>query len=465
MGCRSCAAGALLSLFLCAGQFSHGETPLTTVRVATGLTRPVFVTAPPGDNKRLFIVEQRSGSVGTIRILDLTTGTLLPSAFFTISPVTTGSEQGLLGLAFHPDYASNRQFYVNFTESGGGSAGRTVVARYLADPVNPNTFVPGSRQDVIRIDQPFSNHNGGWIGFGPDGYLYVSMGDGGSGGDPQANAQNLNVLLGKLLRLDVDGDDFPSDVNANYRIPSDNPFVGIGRGEIWAYGMRNAWRCSFDRETHDLWIADVGQGTWEEIDFQPAGSPGGENYGWRCYEGNASYNSTNCAAPNTMVFPIYAYSHSSGCSISGGYVYRGGICDLRGTYFFSDYCSNQIWTFRYDGANVLDFRNRTTELQPNVGSFSSIVSFGEDNRGELYICSLSNGSIFKIVVDGPGKGDANADGAITFKDVNPFVLALSNPASYELTYGVPATQTCDFNCDGAVTFKDIDPFVAKLGGN
>jgi glucose/arabinose dehydrogenase len=344
-------------------------------------------------------VEQRDPSRnGHVRVFDLNTNTLLPKPFLTIPSVAGGSEQGLLGLAFHPDYASNGFFYVHYNRSSGA----TIVDRFQVSG-DPNVADPASRHPVFTTGQPFSNHNGGWLAYGPDGYLYLALGDGGSGGDPGNRGQNTGVFLGKMLRIDPDGDDFPADPNRNYAIPPTNPFAGGGGlGEIWAYGLRNPWRDSFDRATGDLWIADVGQGAWEEIDFQPGTSTGGENYGWRCYEGDHAFNLGGCAPANTMVFPIHEYSHALGCSVTGGYVYRGcAVPDLDGTYFFADFCSARIWSFRYDGVMVSEFTDRTAELAPGGGlSIRGISSFGEDAAGEIYICDLSGGEVFKIVPDG-----------------------------------------------------------------
>ncbi len=437
------------------------DTTLTTVRVASGLTRPLFVTAPPGDTDRLFIVEQGSAGSAAIKILDLATGDVLATPFFSISGITTGGERGLLGLAFHPNYADNGLLFINYTDGSGD----TQVER-LSVSEDPNVADPGSAVTVFAVDQPYSNHNGGWMAFGPDGYLYISLGDGGSGGDPGNRAQDItDQLLGKMLRIDVDADDWPGDPNRNYGIPADNPFVGItGDDEIWAYGLRNAWRCAFDRETGDLYIADVGQSAWEEINFQPAGSPGGDNYGWRCYEGNSEYNTTGCDSPDTMVFPIYEYSHDIGCSITGGMVYRGGeICDVQGTYFFADYCSDQIWSFRYDGNEITEFQERTAELTPDVGSIGSIVSFGEDAAGELYICDLFGGEVFKIVPDGPKNGDMNNDGDVDFDDISAFVLGLSNRMAFITQFGYEPEGPGDLDCNGAVDFDDIVLFVALIG--
>lgn len=440
-------------------------TPLTTERVASGLTRPCFVTSAPQDFDRVFILEQRSGSTGRIRILNLDTGVLNPIPFLSVPGVSTGSEQGLLGLAFHPDYETNGLFYINYTASNG----TTFVRQYQVSS-NPDIADPGSGVTIITISQPYSNHNGGWIEFGPDGYLYVSMGDGGSANDPGNRAQDItNQLLGKMLRIDVDGDDFPGDPNRNYAIPADNPFVGVtGDDEIWAYGLRNAWRCSFDRGTNDLYIADVGQGAREEVNFQPASSTGGENYGWRCMEGFLCTGLTGCTCNSpALTMPVHDYSHGGGrCSITGGYVYRGErIWDLRGTYFFADYCSAQIWSFRYDQLNgVTDFRQRTTELDP-PGSLgiSGIASFGEDAAGELYICDLFGGEVFRVIPDGPVVGDMNGDGVINNFDIDAFVLALTDPDAYALQYpSIDPNVIGDTNLDGELNNFDIDSFVDLL---
>jgi hypothetical protein len=392
-----------------------GTTQLTTVRVASGLSLPLYVTAPPGDTSRAFIVEQRSGTTGRIRVLQLPSNTLLTTPFLSVSPVSTGDEQGLLGLAFHPNYNDNGYFWINYTDSGG----TTRVVRYQASPPSSNTANAASATTVLSISQPFSNHNGGWLGFGPDGYLYISTGDGGSANDPGNRAQNLTLHLGKMLRIDVDGaDDIPGNDDddgvigstlAPYTNPPDNPFYGATTGldEIWAYGLRNPWRCSFDRLTGDLWIGDVGQGSWEEIDFQPAGSSGGENYGWRCMEGNHCTGLTGCTCDincggGLLVCPIHEYSHSTdgfSCSITGGYVYRGcAMPDMNGIYFFADYCSDHIKSFRYSpGSGITEFTDRTTELDPaGATAITDITSFGEDAYGELYITDR-NGEVFKII--------------------------------------------------------------------
>ncbi|HMI31945.1 MAG TPA: PQQ-dependent sugar dehydrogenase, partial [Candidatus Limnocylindrales bacterium] len=320
-----CARALAILVALTAGaRHACSETPLGTVRVAQGLSRPLFVASPPGDTARVFIVEQR-GADNKGRIKILKGGVVLATPFLTTGTLATDSEQGLLGLTFAPDYATSGRFYVNYTDS----TGMTRIVRHTVSG-NPDIANPVGTV-ILSVFQPFTNHNGGWLGFGPDGYLYATLGDGGSGGDPGDRAQNVDSLLGKILRLNVSG--------AGYTIPPGNPFAGAtpGRDEIWAFGVRNPWRPSFDRETGDFVIADVGQSLREEIDFAAAGTGAGANYGWRCFEGSLSYASSNttpctsCAAPSCTVFPVYEYDHSLGrCSVTGGYVYRGcAIPDLR----------------------------------------------------------------------------------------------------------------------------------------
>jgi glucose/arabinose dehydrogenase len=405
----------LIALVLAAGASAQG---FSTIRIASGLSRPVFVTQPPGEFDRLFIVEQHTGQ---IRILRLSTGEVNATPFLTVPGVSQGNEQGLLGLAFHPDYANNGFFYVNYTSPD------THVVRYEVSS-DPDVADPSSATPVLSIVQPQSNHNGGWTAFGPDGFLYISTGDGGGDDDNDTghtagtgNAQDTtDNLLGKILRIDVDGDDFPTDAARNYAIPPDNPFVGqTGDDEIWVYGLRNPWRDSFDRATGDLYIGDVGQMNCEELDVQPASSAGGENYGWRLREGVIATptGGSGGAKPPGAIDPIFDYSHTNtqlcsnpgagfrGIAITGGYVYRGPVAALQGTYFFADYGTARLWSLRYDGSapatfdghNYSELTDHTGEpaFTPDQGTIDSVPSFGEDNAGNLYVVDL-DGDVFFV---------------------------------------------------------------------
>ena len=347
---------------------------------ASGFNDPVDITNA-GDG-RLFIVEQD----GVIRIVD-EDGSVLPTPFLNIDPRvrSTGNEQGLLGLAFHPDYQNNGYFYVNYSINPSGDS-RISRFKVTADP---NIADPNSELIIYEFTQDFSNHNGGDLNFGPtDGYLYIGTGDGGSAGDPFNRAQNGLSPLGKMLRIDVDN---PSNGN-NYGIPASNPFVGNPAvlDEIWALGLRNPWRFSFDRQTHDMWIGDVGQNAWEEIDFQPASSAGGENYGWRCYEGNNSFNTGGCGPIGNYVFPVIAVNHSGNCSITGGYVYRGQkYPNLIGKYLYTDYCSGRFWTLEPDGQG-----GWTNALLADLAF--GFTTFGEDQNGELYVANIGNGLVYRV---------------------------------------------------------------------
>ena len=346
--------------------------------MAEGLQSPVHLTAPPNDPGRIFVVEQP----GRIRVVR--DGALLPAPFLDIVSLTgSGGERGLLSLAFHPNYDSNGFFYINHTDVGGD----TRVVRYSVS-ADPDVADPTSALTILSVAQPFENHNGGQIAFGPDGMLYVGMGDGGSGGDPFGHGQDPATLLGSILRLDVDG-------GAPYAIPSDNPFVGdpAAAPETWAYGVRNPWRFSFDRQTGDLYIADVGQSDTEEVSFQPAVSGGGENYGWDTMEGSECFSPSSGCATAGLVLPVFEYSHAEGCSITGGHVYRGlAQPTLAGRYFFADFCSTWVRSFRMSGGEALDLVDHTEDFGP----VSQISSFGEDALGELYIVSL-RGTLYRIM--------------------------------------------------------------------
>lgn len=366
---------------------------IDAVQVGSGFSNPIFVTAPAGDASRLFVVQQG----GAIRILNLASGTVNATPFLTVTGISTGGERGLLGMAFHPDYATNGKFYVNVTNSSGN----TEIREYTVS-ANPN--VANSAGNVIlTFTQPFSNHNGGWLGFGPnDGFLYIASGDGGDGNDPFNNAQNLNSLLGKMLRIDVNSDAFPTNSNKDYAIPPGNPFIlGGGAPEVWSYGLRNPYRASFDRLTGDLYIGDVGQSSREEIDFQSAGSDGGENYGWRAREGTIDNPGVGDPAPPGAIDPIYDYSRGSGIfqgeTVIGGYVYRGELMpEFQGTYFFGDYFDGKVWSFNYDGTSRTNLTSWTADLGSPFGSFAAVTSFGEGGTGELYVTGF-NGNIYQII--------------------------------------------------------------------
>ena len=338
--------------------------------VATGLASPVLLTSPPGD-PRLFVVEQP----GRIRIIE--DGALRAQPFLDISGrVGSGGERGLLGLAFRPDYATTGEFIVNYTDTSGD----TRVERYRVT-ADPDVADPGSGELVLAVDQPFSNHNGGLVLFGPDGMLYIGLGDGGSGGDPQGNGQNHGTLLGSILRIDVAGEP--------YAVPPDNPLVGVAgaRPEIWATGLRNPWRFSFDRTGGHLYIADVGQNQHEEVNVADAAT-GGLNYGWNIMEATHCFSSSACDRDG-LTLPVLEYGHGEGCSITGGHVYRGNaVRGIAGHYFYSDYCSGWIRSFRYANGVAAD----RTDWGLDAGQ---VLSFGEDAAGEVYVLNAA-GIVYRL---------------------------------------------------------------------
>lgn len=409
---------ATLSLFLVAiastSTLQAQRLPnLDAVLVAGGFNLPLFITAPPGDTARLFVVQQS----GEIRIIDLATKTIKPVPFLDLSGVVSLSgEEGLLGLAFDRNYATNGRFYVDYVGPGGAfHQGLTHIAQFLVS-ADPDIADATSERTLLTFDQPQNNHNGGWIGFSPrvgdEDNLYIATGDGGAGNDagpghiePGGNAQNLTTLLGKMLRIHI------SSRPGRYTIPADNPFVGMAniRQEIWAYGLRNPFRNSFDRSLGTFFIGDVGQSTREEIDAEAATQAGGQNYGWRVREGsvqNPAY--PNDPVPPNAVDPAYDYSHAVGQVMIGGYVYRGTrIRKLQGTYVFADYLgpepgnfTGRIFTLNFDGTTASNFQDITADLFPTrVGNFPLLnpTSLGEDANGELYIADISSGNIFQIV--------------------------------------------------------------------
>ena len=378
------------------------DIPIRVRRIAQGLNLPLYATGAGDNTNRLFVVEQ----TGTIQIIDLETGTLLPSPFLDISTsVSNGFEQGVLGLAFAPDYATSGLFYVYTTNI----AGDTEVLEFSVSDTDPNIADTSSQRLILTFAQPFTNHNGGWIDFGPDGYLYISSGDGGDADDPFGNGQNTSTLLGAMLRIDPSIDDFPQDPNANYAIPADNPFANAaGADEIWAYGLRNPFRASFDRATGDLYIGDVGQNLIEEVDLIPFGE-GGLNFGWNLREGTIAFPGAGTPQTGLEFFtePVTEYSHGTGplegFSITGGYVHRGSVESLNGQYLFSDFVTSNFWSLPVENlvqgttTPSTDFIIRTQELtSPDFGAISNPSSFAEDDNGELYIIDLLRGELFAI---------------------------------------------------------------------
>lgn len=447
---------SLVSVVLSLAQTGKPQdtSPLRLFPVATGLTQPVFATAPPADSSRLFILER----AGVIRVVH--NGVLLDRPFLDITEQVThaGSEQGLLGLAFDPDYATTGSFYINYTRTGDGA---TVISHFLVSG-DPDSADKTSEEIILSVSQPYANHNGGMLAFGPnDGYLYIGLGDGGSAGDPGNRAQDSTTLLGKILRLDINRSN-------GTLIPETNPYVDRPgwRGEIWALGLRNPWRFSFDRATGDLLIADVGQSSWEEVNHQPASSTGGENYGWRRKEGDHCFNpSSGCDSGFTLTDPIHEYSHGEGCSITGGYIYRGcTIPELSGAYIFGDFCSGEVWSLRYTDS-VVDFRSLTSELGTDT---LMITSFGEDAWGDLYIIAY-HGVVYRIVPDYPAScgnvrccagttGDINQDGVVTAQDLALLVASLLEPSRPPLA----CQNAANVSATGILDLTDVSLLVSYL---
>lgn len=373
---------------LCAAMVAAQADPGVR-RVADGFERPVWAGMPSGMDGKLWVMEQ----AGRVWIVDLATGKRGEVPFLDIAQNVSrkGNEEGLLGLAFAPDFKTSGRYYVNFTDKEHF----TRIVRFTC--LNHEVTDIATAAVVLKFKQPYENHNGGWICFGPDGMLYIGNGDGGSGNDPQRHGQALDTLLGKILRLDVAGD-------PPYRIPKDNPFVGKegAKPEIWAYGVRNPWRCSFDRKTGDFWMGDVGQNHWEEIDFMPNGKGAGANYGWRLREGAVATPLTEVGgdAPQGAIEPVYVYKHGAGAteglSVTGGYVYRGPVAELQGRYVFADYQNPRIWSFVLKDGKAADFKDHTAALQPGNGRIALVASFAEDNQGNLFIVDHS-GPVYQVI--------------------------------------------------------------------
>jgi len=369
---------------------AHGN--IGSVKVAEGFERPVWVGMPKGRDGTLWVMEQ----AGRIWLVDLKTGQRAGQPFLDIAKDVSrrGNEEGLLGLAFDADFIRNGIYYVNYSDHEQ----HTRIVRFTSK--DGKTTDPATAELILSFKQDFRNHNGGWIEFGPDGMLYIGNGDGGSANDPKNRAQDLTSLLGKMLRIDVSGG------GGGYKVPPDNPFVGRGdsiRPEIWFYGLRNPWRCSFDRETGDLWMGDVGQNHQEEINFMKAGEGAGANFGWRPREGEiATPTGTDIGGPRPggNVDPVYSYTHGNGplqgVSVTGGHVYRGPIESMRGRYVFADYQNPRIWSFVLRDGKAADLQDHTDTLQPAGGRINLISSFAEDNQGNLFIVDHT-GPVYQMV--------------------------------------------------------------------
>ncbi len=460
-----CGRGAGLLLAASSAGIAAAQTPLRSVIVASDLQDPLYATHAPGDFERLFIVERGGAGPGRIRIMDLASGVVLPNPFLTVDVGIPVGEEGLFSIAFHPDYEPNGYFYVCHTTSAPSFF---VVARYQVS-ANPNIANPASVFPVLRLPQGSPFHNGGWIGFGADTFLYAALGE---NADAMSGQTTQNNLRGKVLRLDVNGDDYPGDPDRNYAVPANNPFVGIpGDDEIWAYGLRNPWRCSFDRATQDFWIGDVGQATWEEVNLRPAAAPPSTpfNYGWICYEGPSCIGILGCGLTCTNVPhyqpPAHVYPHTQKlspyhCSVTAGYVYRGcAIPDLQGSYFFGDFCAGRVWSFHYVGGQVAGMIERTAELTlgggPNLGL---IASFGEDAFGELYMCTLQ-GNVHKIVPETFVGPDCNEN---QVRDACDILSGFSRDVNGN---GVPdECEECyaDCNASASLTIADFACFQARF---
>lgn len=393
-----------------ASDATAASSDIRLTNVGTGFARSIAAVSAPGDADHLYVVEQRSGRV---MVLDTTTGETAATPLLDLpnDSLATGAEQGLIGMTFDPDYAANGRFYVTLTQADGDIELRSYT-RGDGDSVDPAS---GETMLVIDRDNTQRNHNGGWIGFGPDGMLYMGVGDEGGTGDPTNNAQNRGELWGKILRIDPDGDSFPNDPQRNYAIPDDNPFVGhAGAKEIWAYGLRNPWRASFDKLTGDLYIGDVGQDAREEIDVQRAGSAGGVNYGWKVKEGNVVYDSSVPGNPSpsspSLTDPVVTYAHDAagGFAVIGGYVYRGDSGGMQGRYLYADNVSGQLWSFRLVDGRAVDVTNHTGQLVG--GNVDGISSFAEAGDGTLYAVRL-DGTVARLDFGlGAGDGADSLDG-------------------------------------------------------
>ncbi len=379
----------LTAALLCATPFAQANIGVR--EVAKGFDRPVWAGVPIGVEGKLWVMEQ----AGRVWIVDTKTGKREEKPFLDIhgEVLRKGNEEGLLGLAFAPDFMKSGRYYVNYTDKSKEK--QTRISRFISK--DKKTTDPKSEEIILNYPSIYDNHNGGWIAFGPDGMLYIGNGDGGAGNDPKNSGQSMDTLLGKILRIDV-------SPKTEYRVPSDNPFVNDKNAEpeIWAYGVRNPWRCSFDRKTGDFWMGDVGQNHWEEIDFMPNGKAAGANFGWRLREAEheTPQNGVGGPKPKGAIDPVYSYGHGNGdregLSVTGGYVYRGPIKELQGRYVFGDYQNPRIWSFVLQDGKVTDFQDNTKALQPEGGRINLISSFAEDNDGNLFIVDHS-GPVYEVI--------------------------------------------------------------------
>lgn len=442
----SSAVAALVAGLVLVTPAAAGDPPsMRLAPVASGLTHPILVCAPAGDLDRLFIVEKD----GRIKIMDLASGFIHPAPFFDgTSFIATDFERGIHAVAFAPDYATSGEFYVSYSLSPSTDS---MISRFRVS-ADPNVADMASEEVLLRYARPLG-HTGGWIGFGADGFLYYGSGDGGTFDNPDPLNRSQDIVdqpMGKVMRIDVSGgDDFPRDPKKNFAIPADNPFVGrVGDDEIWAYGIRQPWRCAFDRVTGTFFIADVGQETWEEIEIEPpatSGFAGGRNYGWKCMEADDCTGFGGCTCFSAeLTSPDHAYGHDLGCSITGGVVYHGcSVPSLAGRYLFADYCSGRIWSLDWQGA-AIDVQEHTDELNPIDAPVAiDIVSFGEDAAGEVYVCTWG-GTVYRL--GAAGVPDCDNDG---------------RPDSCETSFG-----TCpDLDQNGSVGSADLAILLGAWGSS
>lgn len=376
----------VFSLLVTTALLGSAHAKIGVKKIADGFNRPVWAGVPKASKAHMWVIEQH----GVVSLVDLETGDKETLLDIHEKVTRQGNEEGMLGLAFAPDFASSGRFYINYVDKQH----HTCIARFT---LKGGKVDANAEEIVLRFKQDFQNHNGGWVDFGPDGMLYIGNGDGGSGNDPNKRAQDLNSLLGKILRIDVSG-------KTGYTVPKDNPFVGKkdAKPEIWAYGVRNPWRCSFDSQTGDLWIGDVGQNNWEEISYTRHKDGFGANFGWRLREGDIATpaNGVGGDKPKDNVDPVYVYKHgggpTEGFSVTGGYLYRGPIKELAGRYIFADYQNPRIWSFELKNGKAADVQDHTEDLQPKGGKIKQIPSFGVDPSGNLFIVDHS-GPIYQVV--------------------------------------------------------------------